>query len=202
MTKPRPAPPELVGRRSLLAFAVVVLAALVGVWRLRSPPLAAEPLGAKCARWKERGECSRASAFMLVACEGTCARDEHLCARPAPQDTDAGRCQPLAAKGRCSDPRQPSSFFSYCFATCAREDPDTLIARILAEAGHPPAGGFGAGSFAFPPSPLRQSAPNGSSYTWAPPSSGDRDVRDQLARDGAGDFRRRGCCELHAVSQP
>jgi hypothetical protein len=48
-------------------------------------------------------------------------------------------------------------------------DPDVLLVRLVAEAGHPPDGGISASWHSFPASPLRLEAANGSSYTWHAP---------------------------------
>lgn len=174
---------SLVMMHTLALCALAVLTSLYG----SQPPLAtiaaaarARPAretrppphlrGVKCPRWMARGECSRSSAFMMVACPGTCAPAELMCSRPAPQDANKATCKQLANKGSCSNARTPVSMLAYCFETCAMVDPDMLLLRLLAEAGHPPEGGLSTSWSYFPNSPLRRAAANGSSYTWQAPS--------------------------------
>ena len=102
---------------------------------------AAAPLAAKCAGWKRLGHCGRASPFMLVHCDGTCARSEVACRRQAPGD-ELPDCAARAARGECR--RQRRYFLSQCFLSCGRADPDHLLAALLDETkdiAHFPSGG-------------------------------------------------------------
>ena len=98
--------------------------------RACGPTCAAQLLAGKCEGWKLRGECRRASAFMMVHCPNACPRGELNCNRKPPGDDDA-RCAEWAAAGQCK--RRNRYFLSQCFKSCGAHDPDHLLESLLDE---------------------------------------------------------------------
>ena len=97
-----------------------------------------ETLASKCAAWRARGECPRASAFMMVFCPGTCSSDQLQCGRPAPVDLDV-HCPRHAERGACEKTAVSKGnryFLAQCFETCGRRDPELMLTAILKEMGN------------------------------------------------------------------